>query len=1365
MKRALLAGLLLCSCNGTSIHALSVSVSVAPDTLVLRVGETRALTAQGFDANHNQVPNLAFTWRSSNESVATVSSAGAVTGVASGEADIVATSADESATAHVTVRPDNTLAITVTGPGTVTSTPAGIECTAAGGAKCSAAFAGGSTVTLNAVAADGSFFSSWSGDCAASTSGTCAVSLTANKTAGAAFVAGAALTVSLSGPGTVVSTPEGINCSAATPATCAAIFKPGTTVTLQATPGASASFAGYTGAGCGTGASCSFVISVAQNVTATFHGLVQLSVVHNGPGTVTSNVGGINCGSGSGCTASLAAGTQVTLTATPAPHSAFVSWTGCTSSVNTCTVTLGADTQITANFVALVDLNLTITGPGSVSSSASNGADIACTTALSPCTAYFLPGTVVTLTATPGPQATFASWTGCTSGTNICSVTLSTSAAVTAAFTAPHVLTVSVTGNGVVHSNGTDIACDSAKSPCTQPLAAGTAVTLTASAGANAIFGSWTGCPSPSGNVCAFTLNADTSVSAAFTATHVLTVNVTGSGTVHSNGTDINCSSGPCLQTLPAGTSVTLTATAGGGSTFSAFSQDCSGATCSLSMTADHNVTATFTAATTTVVHTTTADFSSGNFAGLGSLVVSDGGGAVQLATGGAELLPGSKVNNLTGRQVNAAAAGWNGRFYVAGGFGPLPASQPTAAVRSAPFNADNTLGAWRDETGMPEAMRDQEMLAWSGRLYVAGGYNNGGASSHVYSTKVAADGTLAAWDTETALPDARNGVPLVGWGNRIYTVSGSLNAGNIDGVVRSAPLDSAGRLGAWRAETTLPGGTAWHAIAYNGRIYSLGGAGNANDVATIYSVDIGADGVLGTWRAETPYPVSRNDAGIAVWGGRIYAAGGRINGTSGPATGTIISSAIASDGTLGAWRTESAGVPNTLGFFQAAAWNGTLALVAGDNLGSAYAFPINASGALGASWTATQLPTERHGHDTFAFGGNLFAAGGLTGSTGTGTADTSVLSAPLAADGSVGTFAATTNPWFAGNGQRSPSAVINGHVYAFSNSGGPGTQAFGYSTLSSAGVGASWTSSAWPFGSTWIDGNDVVSIGMHLYVAGGEDFGCGVHAEVWQAAIADDGSVGTWTSATGLPAGRYEGGGAAWNGFVYHVGGRTTGCPNPPVPLSTTVYYAKAAEDGSLGAWSTATQSLPAAVQNVAGVQAWDGTLYVLGGTDANQNAALTTVYTAKINTDGSLQAWATGTALPAGRSTGYGNNFVTRWNGKLYVVGGFDYASPQGGRKTVWASGVTTPAPRGSYFNGMDFGADKTLQSVAWTASAGGTLAVSISAASSSGAFSSWTPITSGATLSLATVRYLRYRLDLSPDGAGATPVLYDLTATVGP
>jgi hypothetical protein len=67
------------------------------------------------------------------------------------------------------------------GAGTVTSSPAGIDC----GSTCATAYAPGTPVTLTAAASAGSFFAGWSGACAGT--GTCSVTMNSDLSVGALF--------------------------------------------------------------------------------------------------------------------------------------------------------------------------------------------------------------------------------------------------------------------------------------------------------------------------------------------------------------------------------------------------------------------------------------------------------------------------------------------------------------------------------------------------------------------------------------------------------------------------------------------------------------------------------------------------------------------------------------------------------------------------------------------------------------------------------------------------------------------------------------------------------------------------------------------------------------------------------------------------------------------------------------------------------------------------------------------------------------------------------------------------------------------------------------------------------------------------
>jgi YVTN family beta-propeller protein len=259
--------------------------------------------------------------------------------------------------------PAQTLTVQETGNGLVTSSPAGINCSASSNA-CAASFAGTTTVTLTASATGGSIFTGWSdGGCGGT--GACVIDLTANTTVSAAFVVAPSFLLSVTaggtGLGTVTSTPSGINCGPV----CSASYQSGSQVVLNAAPGAGSAFAGWSGSGCSGMASCTVTMNAAESVSATFTAVVEtltVAEVGGGAGQVTSSPSGINCSANnSQCAALFAVGSQITLTAAAAGDSSFAGWSGggC-SGIDPCTVTLGANTTVNASFVADTAGNLTL---------------------------------------------------------------------------------------------------------------------------------------------------------------------------------------------------------------------------------------------------------------------------------------------------------------------------------------------------------------------------------------------------------------------------------------------------------------------------------------------------------------------------------------------------------------------------------------------------------------------------------------------------------------------------------------------------------------------------------------------------------------------------------------------------------------------------------------------------------------------------------------------------------------------------------------------------------------------------------------------------------------------------------------------
>jgi uncharacterized repeat protein (TIGR02543 family) len=328
-----------------------------------------------------------------------------------------------------------TLAVTTLGSGSVTSSPAGINCDP----TCSQSYPMGTTVVLTAQPSPTWVFAGWSGACTGHST-TCTVTVNGTTTAHAEFgqilaaPSGFGLHVVVHGTGTVTSTPAGIACGA----TCSNAFGANTSVTLSAASAAGWTFAGWTGACSGAGASCTVSMSESRTVGASFvHNThFTLAVTAGSNGVVTTTPGGIDCGTR--CIAGFAAGTTINVIARPNPGYRFSGWSGACSGTNTCDLTMSANRSVQAAFAAVAPGHYALTvhdyGEGTIVS-APAGINCGAT-----CTAAYATGTEVTLLASPAPGYQFAGWTGACTGTGACVVWMDNLAHVNATFTPSAIL-------------------------------------------------------------------------------------------------------------------------------------------------------------------------------------------------------------------------------------------------------------------------------------------------------------------------------------------------------------------------------------------------------------------------------------------------------------------------------------------------------------------------------------------------------------------------------------------------------------------------------------------------------------------------------------------------------------------------------------------------------------------------------------------------------------------------------------------------------------------------------------------------------------------------------------------------------------
>ena len=431
-------------------------------------------------------------------------------------------------TASVPVTTTYALSTSVSGSGTIISSPSGISC----GSTCSASYDSGTSVTLTAVADTGYTFAGWSGAC--SGTGSCVVSMTAAKSVSATFTQNAiyyTLTTSKTGNGTLTSTPSGISCGS----TCSYSYTSGTSVTVTATADSGYTFTGWSGACTGTGA-CTISMTAAKTVSATFTQnatYYTLTTSKTGNGTITSSPSGISCGST--CSTSVTSGTSITLTAVANTGYTFSGWSGACTGTGTCTVSMTAAKTVTATFTqnaTYYTLTTNNSGNGTITSTPSG---ISCGAT---CAYSFTSGTSVSLTATPYTGYTFSGWSGACTGTGTCQVTMGTAKIVTATFAVQSTPTLSVTKKGygriktrfatiVASAMTTNTGIDCGDS-CVEQFSAKTNVTLSAEPDTGYTFSGWSGACSGTGD-CTVTVEDQTTVEANFTASEATSGNTSSS--------------------------------------------------------------------------------------------------------------------------------------------------------------------------------------------------------------------------------------------------------------------------------------------------------------------------------------------------------------------------------------------------------------------------------------------------------------------------------------------------------------------------------------------------------------------------------------------------------------------------------------------------------------------------------------------------------------------------------------------------------------------------------------------------------------------------------------------------------------------
>lgn len=638
-----------------------------------------------------------------------------------------------------------------------------------------------------------------------------------------------------------------------------------------------------------------------------------------------------------------------------------------------------------------------------------------------------------------------------------------------------------------------------------------------------------------------------------------------------------------------------------------------------------------------------------------------------------------SSLSGTNATRYGNSMFAYNGFLYSLGGNHATPL---LTEVQYTQIDSPGSTGQWATSsptiTALPAARLYAAVVAYNGTVYVMGGQSGSGtgtAVNTIYRASIGNDGSIGAWTANaTTLPVSRTGLAAVAYNNRMYIMGGSDGAASPTYFNTTYYADisfSNGSTGAWTASTNFGTGNTrafLGAVAYgvnstvsaSGYLYAIGGSNGtaaANHYATVYKSTLSQTGVPGAWAAATSISganAARDAFGVTIYGDKIYIAGG--NTGSAQLSDVKYATITTSTGAISAWTTSANAFTSVRDKLSLAASNGYLYIMGGINSATykndvQYA-RILSSGDISTFTTARySFTTARAGLVGFAYNGFLYIGAGYAG----GTPFTDMQAAPInnGGPGGVGSWSTSANVFSSGGRFNHGTVVYNGFIYVVGGWDGStyltttAQGAVSYAQIGANGAIGTWTAA--PAATNLTTARQDFGIAVYngyIYITGGDNGTIDLRTVQFTPINANGSLTSGWTTvaAGSLPDtdGYYGVRTVIYNGYLYVVGGASTTYKNK-------VYYtALNANGNTAGSWSTATNFTDGRYEH--GVAAYNGYLYIMGGTD--DSTLMADVQYAPINANGSLGAFKYTASLTNPRK----DFSVTFQNGYLYVVGGYD-------------------------------------------------------------------------------------------------------------
>jgi len=592
----------------------------------------------------------------------------------------------------------------------------------------------------------------------------------------------------------------------------------------------------------------------------------------------------------------------------------------------------------------------------------------------------------------------------------------------------------------------------------------------------------------------------------------------------------------------------------------------------------------------------------------------------------------------VTGRR-NVMSAVIGGSMYVLGGI--TGATTGLATVERATINADGSLRPFATVNGvtlsLPRYYSDSVVIG--SYLYVVGGMTTGDVEQNsVERSAIAADGSLGAFSVVPGVTLARHSHRLTVVGNSLYAIGGY--TGNSPAAsVESATIHADGSLGPF---TTVPGVALvnprgdHNVMVVGPYVYVLGGQDATNPtLATVERAAINGSGSLGPFATVSGSPLlaARNGAAAVVMGSSLYVVGG-VGGTG--AAPVFLSSVekapIAADGSLGAFAVASETTLPTGVAYSATATTGNYfyavggqTSVATPSVSAVVSASIDGDGLLDTTAVATQQFIFQAHLNAQALIGNTYYAFGGTYLAGGDAIDQAI----VGANGALGAFALSSSK-LAVHLVRNTAAVIGNYVYMFAGASAAATPAI--TGVEQAMIQANGTVSSFTTLPTGLimgrASHGTAVVGNYVYVVGG--FYGSSATTIERAPINPDGTLGAFAVLNGvnLSTGHTDFNMAVLGKYLYVLGGENSGESAALTIVDRVALNADGTLNGNFSASNSFVNPRYYAQPAVIG-----GNLYMIGGDTGN------TVERAAINSDGSLGTFALvpGLAAPAGAAIGF--------------------------------------------------------------------------------------------------------------------------------